>query len=190
MTEKPQRFTSVSTCRPSSATRDARVATRNARSNAACGALRELLRAALTGRNHRGDRGVGDVAVELRGDVDLHDVAAGEQTRSGTPCTTSSFTLMQLKPGKSYVSCGAERAPRLRRNLAPIVVELLGRHPRCERRPHLAQRLGDELADRAHGGEVVLGFDSHGVALTVANGESMLDAPPIRPNSPTLVAIR
>ena len=26
---------------------------------------------------------------------------------------------MQLNPGKSYVSCGADRAPRFRRNAAP-----------------------------------------------------------------------
>ena len=77
------------------------------------------------------------------------------------PWTISSFTLRQLKPGKSYASCGADRAPCDRANRAPISSSSAVVRPGRTAGAHVRDGSRDELADSLHCGEIGLRAESH-----------------------------
>jgi len=96
------------------------------------------------GWDRHGDRGVGDEAVELRGDVDFHDVARREHARTGYAMDDLLVDTDAREPGEIVAQLRRRAGAMSPQKRGADRIELRRRESRLCRALHLAQRLGDE----------------------------------------------
>src|SRR6185369_8991252 len=133
------------------------------------------------GRRDERAAGVGHIAAELGGDVDVHEVARRDETVAGHAVR---HLLVDADAGGAREVVGhlrrRARAVPLQEARADLV-ELAGRHPRPDPPAHLLQGQADDAADALQALEILLRLDRHpgGLSLSaIGCGVSMI-APPL-----------
>ena len=120
--------------------------------------------------HQKGGTGVPVVAVQLRGDIDIHDIPRRQGAGPGNAVGGFFVQADAGGAGEAVVTLGRRAGPVLRQQLSAQGVELRRGHARRKRGPHGRQGLGHGPAGGAKAVEILCTGHFHGASVRSSRG--------------------